>query len=139
MINTYLINNETDQLLIKNYNSNYYSIYNNRNNRYTTAYKNYIDSSENKSVTRTLSELQTQLSRLSNLHTNGNYYSRIDIESKIQEIQSKIDNNHYCVEGTPEWTTRQDFLAYSASFVWPDANELAIRQQEETELLALLN
>lgn len=139
MINNYLINEKTDEELIRNHNNFYYNVHNGRNNRYSAAYKNYIESANFNVIPKTLSELQDRLNRLTNLHLNGNYYSSVDIEAKIQEIQSKIDNNDYCVEGTPEWTTRQEFLAYAANFQWPNANELLIRQQEEAELLALLN
>lgn len=58
---------------------------------------------------------------------------------KKQEAQNLIDTQQFAQENTPDYDYHVNYFNKLNSFVWPDANELVIRQQEEIELLALLN
>lgn len=58
---------------------------------------------------------------------------------KKQKAQNLIDTQQYAQENSPEYDYHVNYYSHLNNFVWPDANELAIRQQEEAELLALLN
>ena len=132
-----LLNDDVKDLeLYSNHRKKYLETRTNRRIRRNTNYESYINSSYPVLPKVTLSDLQRIKQNL--ISSNEINSSNQKIE-KIQEIQAKIDNQDYCVEGTTEWTTRQQFLSYAANFQWPDANELTIRQQEEAELLALLN
>lgn len=50
-----------------------------------------------------------------------------------KDAQDKINNQQYCQEGTPEWQYRLNYLAAWENFKtnWPDATEIAIREQEK--------
>jgi len=132
-----LLNDQTKDTELYSLNRNIYSeIVKNRRLRRNNNYNEYIVSKYPIYPKLTLTELEKQKQKFI---SRNNINPNAQLVGKIQELQYKIDNLDYCVEGTPEYNTRQDFLAYAADFVWPDANELAIRQQEEVELLALLN
>lgn len=131
-----LLNDTTknNQLYSSNY-TDYCRILKSRITRRNNGYSNYINSMYSVYPKPTLLDHQNIKNKL---EIKYNEKPSNQLFLKIQEIQTKIDNQDYCVEGTPEWTTRQEFLAYAANFQWPDATELAIRQQEEADLLALL-
>ena len=58
---------------------------------------------------------------------------------KKQKAQNLIDTQQYAQENTPDHDYHVNYYIILNNFVWPDANELTIRQQEEAELMALLN
>ena len=140
MNNNYIINKETDELLMKNHTLNYNTVVTNRSNRSITACQTYMQTlGFNTTPKKTLQELESRLTRLSSLHQNENYYSKLDVDSQIQILQNQIANNDFCLENTPEWEYRSNWLSHYESFEWPSLSEINIREQEAQELLTLLN
>lgn len=132
-----LLNDDVKDLeLYSKHKAKYLEVRKNRRIRRNTAYENYVNNAYPILPKGTLADLQRIKQNL--ISANEINFSNQKLE-KILEIQTKIDNQDYSVEGTLEWTSRQEYLVHTANFVWPDANELVIRQQEEAELLVLLN
>lgn len=83
--------------------------------------------------------LQNLLDRITRYET---YYNENPLQkwlNKKQEVQNLIDTGQYARANTPEYDYHINYYSHLNNFQWPDANELAIRQQEESNLLALLN
>lgn len=133
--NSILLDLAQDQLLAEVDPEKYNTTFLNRMKRQNTAYESYVKNVYQEYPRSNLSTLVNRKSRLQAIYDKT---ASTRISLKIQELQTKIDNLDYCVEDTTEWTARQEFLAHAANFQWPDANEIALQQQEETELLALL-
>lgn len=133
--NSILPDSAQDQLLYAVDPEKYATTFLNRMKRQNSAYESYI---KNVYQAYPRSDLTTLISRKSKLQAMYDKTASTRISLKIQELQAKIDNLDYCFEATPEWTARQEFLTHAINFQWPDANELAIRQQEESELLLLI-
>jgi hypothetical protein len=128
--------NSTEQLAYSLQPQKYKEIKENRLARRRAAYDLYINLEY---PTYPLPDLDTYIRVKNKLISVNADRDTLEITQRIQEIQTKIDNQDYCVEGTPAWTTRQEFLAYAANFQWPDANELTTRELEKQELLSLIN
>ena len=54
------------------------------------------------------------------------------VDDMVAEANRKIANQEYCMVGTEEWTYRENYFKAWEDFnnTWPDAEELAIREQE---------
>lgn len=55
------------------------------------------------------------------------------VDDMVAEANRKIANQEYCMVGTEEWTYRENYFKAWEDFnnTWPDAEELAIREQEK--------
>lgn len=136
MFNIGIINAQLNNLEQTN-NYLYVELINKRKKRYNTALQNSIDAlSLNYIPKPSLEDLQEQLKLYEK-------YFLLSANEKIKDTLDKIKNKilaeDYLKDTDPEYQIKQTLLAHTESFVWPDANELAIRQQEEAELMALLN
>ena len=50
------------------------------------------------------------------------------------KFNKKLIDGDFLIEGTPEWSYRQQYDQAFQNFFWPNAEEITIRQAEETEL-----
>lgn len=84
----------------------------------------------------TLEKLQTAVQQLQQLATDNNDVA----EPEVQRLLGEISSGNYAKPDTPEMEYHDQFFARLNAFpsVWPDEAELAIRQQEEAEILSLL-
>lgn len=83
--------------------------------------------------------LQNLLDRITRYESYYNENPNQKWLNKRQEVQNLIDTQQYAQENTPDYDYHVNYYNILNNFVWPDANELTIRQQEEAELMALLN
>lgn len=49
-------------------------------------------------------------------------------------FNKKLVDGDFLIEGTPEWTYRQQYVQAFQDFLWPSTEETVIRQAEEAEL-----
>ena len=90
-----------------------------------------------------LEKLQQNANSLQQLVTD-NIDSNLGVveyaQSELQRVSDIISSGNYAKPDTPEMEYHDQFFARLNAFpsVWPDEAELAIRQQEEAEILSLL-
>jgi len=102
----------------------YMVIWNERLNRYGAAWKTILEQ-ENLTV-----PLESTLRK--NLLISKS-------EEHKSQIQAKLDSGNYIAIDSQEEVNHLQYIQNLAnSFVWPSANELIIRQQEEQELLSYM-
>lgn len=107
-----------------------------RQKRYRDALNSSLDQ-HNLLVTLapTLESLQLQLANFERINL---IHPSVKTSETISRIQNRISSGDYAKENDAALNLRREVEMHAQSFVWPDANELIIRQQEEAELLALL-
>lgn len=133
---------EKDLLLKKNHSDAYKQVLINRNQRKSAALDNFLHQNFPNSPLSSLLELQKQANFFQNVLDSSQNKQQAEIDSitgLLQNLQSKIANNEYYLENSPEHQYRIDYDNAVASFVWPTQEELELRQIEKNQLLALLN
>lgn len=122
-----VLSDKTQDDQIKQLNPTRYSeILNARRSRYKSSFDLHMVNFPNLPLP-SLQALQTDLTAAQNM---GN-------ESKINEINNKINNGEYAQGESLSYRT--NYKNQVSSFVWPSAEELSIRQSEENELIGMLN
>ncbi len=61
-----------------------------------------------------------------------------ELDTRINSVQQKIDNNEYLTEDNPEYALKMAYEQVKKDFVWPTQEEIDIRDQEEQELILFL-
>ena len=61
-----------------------------------------------------------------------------ELDTRINGVQQKIDNNEYLTEDNPEYALKMAYEQVKKDFVWPTQEEIDIRDQEEQELILFL-
>lgn len=133
---------EKDLLLKKNHNAAYKQVLINRKQRKSAALDSFLQQNFSNSPLSSLLELQKQVNFFQNVVDNSQNKPQVEIDSitgLLQNLQSKIANHEYYLENSPEHQYRIDYDNAVASFVWPDYNELVLRNDEKNQLLGLLN
>lgn len=136
----YIIDAESDSLLIQNHAQEYYNVQNSRHKRKLDALETYLQGIFPNKPLPSLENLQLKLSLIQKAFNNPNSVnSEINFEKAIEKLQSDIDNGLYYIEGSPEHQYSLDYEAAKANFVWPTQEELELRNTEKNQLLGLLN
>ena len=105
-----------------------------RNARRRTAIETYMQ--EYSKPLLTLDGLQTFVAYAQQRVATGR--STTDLEADLQTRLNDIATNNYAQLGTPEMDYRDQYIARLEAFVWPSAEELTVRQQEEADIISLL-
>lgn len=137
---TILANADLNTALKINYSQKYREVLMARIQRKEQALTSYMGAEYQNLPKHTLEELNKNISiftRLSNAE-NITDDKKQEFLNVVGELQSRKDNNDYCVEGTADYDYKIAYEQHKTNFVWPDANELSVRQTEEVELLALV-
>ena len=61
-----------------------------------------------------------------------------ELDTRINSVQQKIDNNEYLTEDNPDYALKMAYEQAKKDFVWPTQEEIDIREQEEQELILFL-
>lgn len=121
--------------IVSNFSDNYNEILERRFTREINALNEYMGEEFS---TLPMPTLQQLLNKISLREQNYQTTNREMFLNKKQELQNLIDTEQYAKENTPEYVYNINYNNKLNYFVWPDTNELLMRQQEESELLALL-
>lgn len=125
-----------NDLLKQNFSNNLLGVRSLRLSRANAALLNYLNTAGYSQYPKlTLIEIDNQLAELQNIYNTS---PSDQLLNSIQRLQNLKNTNDYCVENSPEYTYRENRKNFAKTFMWPDANELTIREQEKQQLLALL-
>lgn len=115
----------------------YIQIFINRSTRYKLAFANHMFGYTNM-PRPTLMELQAKAEFYTEILNNDP--NNTNIQNKLNDVNKKIADQDYVVEGTPDYTYFLNYTNKLKEFktIYPDANESSIRQDEEQKLLAEL-
>ena len=120
---------------------NYTTIFTERQARYKNAFENFMGDDFKNLPKETLPEINSKIELLTKFLNSSNTddNQRQNLNHAISSLQQRINENDYVVEGSAEHNYKLAYEEKKKSFVWPDANELSLQQNEETQALSLLN
>jgi hypothetical protein len=125
--------NSVDEQIKNKLPNEYYSICQKRIRRYTESYKNWM----NDFPTRPLVD-KSSLEREILIYENKENKTNYDIDH-LNKIKDSLAQGLYCEGDNIHAQYKANWADRKLAFVWPDANESTLRQQEESELLALFS
>lgn len=113
----------------------YFQLLNQRKTRAENAFNSLTNNEYHAIPLPTLEALRIQAAiTVKEYYRKGNLlnYNKL-VDDIVAEANRKIDNKEYCVDGTVEWQYRLNYFAAWENFNtnWPDATEIAIREQEK--------
>ena len=112
-------------------------IMNNQNQRKKTAFITFMGPEYSEKPMETLESLENIIANYDNIFQEN--ASDTWVLPLKQQIQNKINNNDYCIPGSPEWTYREAYMAKASTFIWPPPEEIAIQEQESQTIFNMLS
>jgi hypothetical protein len=111
----------------------YQDVFHKRAVRYTEKYKLWMENFPNEPLP-SKNSLEKMIESMESYPNLPN--SQVE---KLNQLKTQLQSGQYC-EGTNEHAIyRGNYEDRKLAFVWPTEEEAAIRQQEESELLAQIN